>query len=54
MTEKTPGPPPPPSLERRYGVWVWVVILLAFVAGIFLYFRYQGTLAPMFGKAGGK
>jgi type VI protein secretion system component VasF len=48
-------PPPPPEsrareLARRYGVWL--VVLVALVAGIIFYFRYQSTLVPMLG--GGK
>jgi hypothetical protein len=56
MTEKAPPPlptpPPTPELERRLGLWVWVAVLLAFCAGIAFYFRFQGMLAPMFGRGG--
>jgi hypothetical protein len=49
----TPPPPPEPrarEFARRYGVWL--VVLVALVAGIIFYFRYQSTLVPMLG--GGK
>lgn len=54
-TSNSMTPPPPPEsrareLARRYGVWL--VVLVALVAGIIFYFRYQSTLVPMLG--GGK
>jgi type VI protein secretion system component VasF len=50
MSQPTPPEPRARELARRYGVWV--VVCVAFVAGIIFYFRYQSTLAPMLG--GGK
>jgi hypothetical protein len=51
MTQPEPTPEPRArELARRYGVWV--VVLVALIAGIIFYFRYQNTLVPMLG--GGK
>jgi hypothetical protein len=50
MTQQPPPEPRARELARRYGVWV--LVLVAFIAGIIFYFRYQSTLAPMLG--GGK
>jgi hypothetical protein len=54
MFSPPPAAPPPESrareFARRYGVWL--VVLVALVAGIIFYFRYQSTLVPVLG--GGK
>jgi hypothetical protein len=50
MTQPTPPEPRVREFARRYGVWA--LVLVAFIAGIIFYFRYQSTLAPMLG--GGK
>jgi len=47
MTQPTPPVTPARTFVRRYGVWM--VILVAFIAGIVFYFRYEGSLAPMLG-----
>ena len=50
MTQQPSPEPRVREFARRYGLWI--VVLVAFIAGIIFYFRYQSTLAPMLG--GGK
>jgi membrane protein YqaA with SNARE-associated domain len=50
MSQQPPPEPRAREFARRYGIWA--LVLVAFVAGIIFYYRYQSTLVPMLG--GGK